>query len=154
MSLLILNFVSSAIALPTLLGHIVRCCLLLCSTLYPWGFRLLDMKSNNIYSPLAKRFEMCTQWFRTQHTSQELIEFFFFLWFSCLNFSFALNSIRHSSMFNIIRNVTLHIFLIDFINLSEKMEVNKGNHILLFWITLLFSVSKLCLLQHCKLKTC
>jgi len=62
MSLLILNFVSSAIALPTHWRHIVRHCLLLCSTLYSWGFRLLDMKSNNIYSPLAKRFEIFTQW--------------------------------------------------------------------------------------------
>jgi hypothetical protein len=49
------------IALPTLWGHIVRRCLLWGSTLYPSGFRLLDMKSNNIYSPLAKRFESCTQ---------------------------------------------------------------------------------------------
>jgi len=57
----------------TLASHCPAACFL-CSTLYSWVFRLLDMKSNNIYSPLAKRFEIVPQWFRTQHTSEEVIE--------------------------------------------------------------------------------
>jgi hypothetical protein len=61
MSLLILHFVSSAIALPTLWGHIVRRCLLLCSTLYPCSVKnentQLIWSSGGVYEVYEKNVQ-------------------------------------------------------------------------------------------------